>query len=146
MPTFKGTEEKEVVPEPRHLALQNYHLIEAVVMEKFRSKTYRADRYTQTFLLSLARFHQEPVRKVEKQNHRALIFRAQQGREMGADGKRPLHIKQNATDLKREMGIEGSIRWAAMWKTNQVLCTSNSQDWCSKQVSGEISVSLNRHY
>lgn len=57
MPTFKGTEEKEVVPEPRHLALQNYHLIEAVVMEKFRSKTYRADRYTQTFLLSLARFH-----------------------------------------------------------------------------------------
>lgn len=57
MLTFKGTDEKEVLPEPRHLTLQNTHLMEAVVMEKFRLKTHRAERYAQTFLLSLSRFH-----------------------------------------------------------------------------------------
>lgn len=42
---FKGIEEKEVVLEFRYFVLQNYYLIEVVVMEKFRLKIYRVDRY-----------------------------------------------------------------------------------------------------
>lgn len=76
----------------RHLTLLKIYLIEAVVMEKFKLKTYGADRRNaHTFLLSSARFSQESVGKVEIQNHKPRLFRAQPWRELGADGEDPVH-------------------------------------------------------
>lgn len=125
----------------RHLTLLKIQLIEAVVMEKFKCKTYGADRRNvQTFLLSLAKFNQESVGKVEKQNHKPQLFRAQTRRELGADGEHPVHIMECTSRLGERNGS-----WKLHWIDCHVEDKPGSQDWYDKPVSGEILVSLNKY-
>lgn len=132
-----GKKEKSIVraQRQRHLTLLKIQLIEAVVMEKFKLKTYGADRRdAQTFLLSLARFNQESVGKVEKQNHKPRLFRARPRRELGADGGHPITSRPG----------ERNGSWKLHWIGCHVEDKPGSQDWYDKPVSGEILVSLNK--
>lgn len=125
----------------RHLTLLKIQLIEAVVMEKFRCKTYGADRRNvQTFLLFLAKFNQESVGKVEKQNHKPQLFRTQTRRKLGADGEHPVHI----IECTSRPG-ERNESWKLHWIDCHVEDKPDSQDWYDKPVSGEILVSLNKY-